>query len=91
MTIFSAVADRHTALAIRDLLIESDRVEIIPVTPDHEAAAWELFAARDDKSWGMTDCVSFVVMREHAAADAFTADRHFAQAGFNPLLPTRPN
>ena len=41
---------------------------------------------RSDKSWSLTDCISFVVMEEHGVTEALTADRHFEQAGFVPLL-----
>ena len=34
----------------------------------------------------MTDCVSFVVMRDRDLQEAFTNDRHFEQAGFIRLL-----
>jgi predicted nucleic acid-binding protein len=45
-----------------------------------------LFAERPDKEWSLTDCVSFLVMKRHGLTDALTADRHFSQAGYNPLL-----
>jgi uncharacterized protein len=46
----------------------------------------ELFRMRSDKSWSLTDCLSFVVMREEQLLDALTPDHHFAQAGFRALL-----
>jgi len=48
--------------------------------------AVELYAGRSDKSWGLVDCVSFVVMRGMRLTEAFTADHHFEQAGFVALL-----
>jgi predicted nucleic acid-binding protein len=45
-----------------------------------------LYEKRPDKSWSMTDCMSFVTMREHGLDEALTADRHFVQAGFRALL-----
>lgn len=45
-----------------------------------------LYAAREDKSWGLTDCISFEVMREQGIADALTGDQHFIQAGFRAVM-----
>jgi len=45
-----------------------------------------LYSQRPDKSWTLTDCISFVVMRERGIRDALTGDRHFEQAGFTALL-----
>jgi predicted nucleic acid-binding protein len=41
-----------------------------------------LYAERADKHWSLTDCISFVVMRERGLTEALTGDHHFAQAGF---------
>jgi uncharacterized protein len=45
-----------------------------------------LYRSTPDKEWGLTDCISFVVMREHRLADAMTTDRHFTQAGFRAMM-----
>jgi len=45
-----------------------------------------LYAARMDKEWGVTDCISFVVMQERGLTAALTTDAHFQQAGFQALL-----
>ena len=45
-----------------------------------------LFARRQDKNWGLTDCISFVVMEREGITEALTADRHFEQAGFKAML-----
>jgi len=47
---------------------------------------WDLFLDRPDKHWGLTDCISFVVMRDQRIARAFSSDRHFEQAGFERLM-----
>lgn len=49
-------------------------------------AGIELYNARPDKDWSLTDCISFVVMRQNDLVDALTGDHHFEQAGFNALL-----
>lgn len=48
--------------------------------------AVQLYLNRKGEGWGLVDCVSFVVMKRRGILDAFTADRHFPQAGFNCLL-----
>ena len=45
-----------------------------------------LFSQRPDKSWSLTDCISFVVMEQYGLTESLTADHHFEQAGFVPLL-----
>ena len=45
-----------------------------------------LYAGRPDKSWSLTDCISFVAMEENGLREALTGDRHFGQAGFVALF-----
>jgi predicted nucleic acid-binding protein len=45
-----------------------------------------LYGARPDKEWGLTDCISFVVMQERGLTHALTTDQHFEQAGFQNVL-----
>ncbi len=84
----SRLRERSIAVAIRKALLSAEDVEVVTVTADDEARAWELFEQRPDKEWGVTDCASFVVMNDRGMTDAFTADRHFVQAGFRALLAT---
>ena len=46
----------------------------------------QLYGNRHDKSWSLTDCISFSVMTERGVTDALTGDHHFVQAGFRALL-----
>ena len=48
--------------------------------------ALDLYHQHGDKKWTLTDCVSFVIMRERGVTDALTGDKHFEQAGFVALL-----
>jgi len=50
-----------------------------------------LFKQRKDKEWGLVDCLSFIVMPNRGMTDALTADTHFQQAGFGPLLKNQIN
>ena len=46
----------------------------------------KLHAARPDKEWSLTDCISFVVMQREGITEALAGDDHFEQAGFVALL-----
>jgi uncharacterized protein len=48
--------------------------------------ALDAYARHQDKAWGVTDCLSFEVMRSRRLKQALTADHHFRQAGFEALL-----
>ena len=48
--------------------------------------ALDLYRARDDKEWSLTDCISMIVMREQNLTEAVTTDHHFVQAGFRASL-----
>lgn len=61
-------------------------LDIIPVSEQLVATGWKLYSQRNDKSWGLTDCISFAVMQERHVTQAFTSDHHFTQAGFAKLL-----
>lgn len=66
--------------------LTSDEVEVVRLDADLFQRAFELYRAHKDKTWGMTDCVSFVIMRERGIADALTNDKDYRQAGFNALM-----
>jgi len=59
---------------------------IVPPTQDLFERGIGLYISRPDKQWSLTDCISFVVMKEHDITEALTADHHFEQAGFVALL-----
>jgi predicted nucleic acid-binding protein len=48
--------------------------------------ALDVYQSRQDKTWSLTDCISFVVMEQQGISQAVTTDRHFTQAGFQALL-----
>ncbi len=68
------------------LMREEPRIQIVQASQRLLDAGLWLFQERPDKGWSFTDCISFVVMREHDMTDALTSDHHFAQAGFKALL-----
>ena len=50
----------------------------------------QLYAERPDKEWSLTDCISFVVMKDEKLTEALTRDHHFKQAGFTPIFADTP-
>lgn len=82
----SRIRHRDLAITLHERLRVSNLVEIVQSTLDLEEQAWRLFGQAEDKEWGLTDCVSFAVMRERGVLQAFTADHHFEQAGFEAML-----
>jgi predicted nucleic acid-binding protein len=59
---------------------------IVPANAETFEKGAELYHARPDKQWSLTDCISFIVMSEEQITDALTGDNHFEQAGFKTLL-----
>lgn len=79
---------RYRGAAIRLLVaLETDpSIEIVPLTDQLYLRALQLYQDRKDKEWGLTDCISFVVMGDEKIYEALTTDEHFRQAGFNAML-----
>ena len=82
----SSVELRTRAVILIDELQTLPNVEIVWSSGELFEKAWSLYRERPDKEWSLTDCASFVVMREREITLAFTSDKHFEQAGFIRLL-----
>ena len=61
-------------------------VEIVPQTSRQFSEAFALYRSRMDKGWGLTDCASFLVMRNQKIRETLAHDQDFQQAGFRALL-----
>lgn len=73
------------AALIRELRADPN-LEIVSIDSVLVDRAFNLYQSRADKDWGLTDCVSFVVMQDRGITEALAADQHFLQAGFRALL-----
>lgn len=75
-----------------ELVSRPRAVTFVQVTEAIEARALDLFLRYRDKTWGVVDCASLVVMEELGCRQALAFDRHFVEAsrqrGF-VLLPER--
>ena len=65
-------------------------VEVVPFQTELLGAAVELYEARPDKGWSLTDCFSFVVMDRSRLTEALTTDRHFEQANLKARMLELP-
>lgn len=87
---FSSPIDRPKAHAIVDYVRSEQSAEMVAASDALFKAGLSLHAARMDKSWSLTDCISFHLMRERGITQALTTDHHFTQAGFDALLRRDP-
>jgi uncharacterized protein len=90
MNAHSDVGTRLLAAAGYRRCHQDPGIEVVPFRAELVAAAVQLYAARADKSWSLSDCFSFVVMARSQLSLALTTDRHFDQAGLRALLLEEP-
>lgn len=85
----NSIASTHLRGAVRDWIedLELDPLAtIVGPSDDLFQRGLRLYASRADKSWSLTDCISFVVMGDLDLEEALTGDHHFAQAGFRAVF-----
>lgn len=67
-------------------LTQDTETTLVPAEQKQFDQATAFFAARLDKAWSLTDCISFQVMQDRGLTEALTSDHHFVQAGFTVLM-----
>lgn len=82
----SSARNRSFAAKYIESVQRTASFEVVYSTVDLFHRGFTFYNERQDKEWGLTDCISFVVMREQGITEALTADRHGEQAGFTALL-----
>ncbi|MEO0375355.1 MAG: PIN domain-containing protein [Cyanobacteria bacterium P01_A01_bin.17] len=78
--------NRNGAVQFIQQCYRTDNIRVVSVDTALLTQALDLYQSRVDKDWGLTDCLSFVVMQQQDLVDAVTSDRHFRQAGFQILM-----
>lgn len=58
----------------------------MPQTHENFLAGLDLYKARADKGYSLTDCISMIAMRERNLTEVLTHDHHFTQEGFTSLF-----
>lgn len=82
--------NRQAAVQFIQQCYRTNNIKVVRVETELLMQAVALYQARADKTWGLTDCISFVVMQQEGLAEAATVDRHFVQAGFRALMLNPP-
>ncbi|WP_152052891.1 type II toxin-antitoxin system VapC family toxin [Tautonia marina] len=82
----AAPGNRQAFLRLMERIRKNPSVEIVPPSPELFDRGLDLYARRPDKSWSLTDCISFVVMADRGLTEALTGDHHFEQAGFRAIF-----
>lgn len=84
-TFFNSRNRHKKAVEIGNCLLNSPSVHFIHVDRPLFLKGWDYFGSHEDKSYSLTDCISFVVMETFEVKCALTFDRHFEQAGFRRI------
>src|SRR5207253_7630222 len=79
---YARLSRRAKSLQLLAKFAEEEAFHNRPITESLLQQALDLYRLRSDKEWGLTDCISFALMKQEGIAEALTADAHFRQAGF---------
>lgn len=85
VTFLNSRRQHSKAIRIGDNLQTASNIQLIHVDENLFRDGWDYFRQHADKGFSLTDCISFVVMKQLGVTAALTFDRHFAQAGFSKL------
>ncbi len=78
--------NRQGAVAFIQQCYQTRNLRIVSVDTQLLRQAVNLYQSWSDKTWGLTDGISLVVMGTYNLSNALTTDRHFRQAGFQALM-----
>jgi len=82
----SSLLDRPRGHILLDQMSPENGWQLVPASGGLMARGLALHRQHADKEWSLTDCISFVVMRQRGVAQALAHDHHFEQTGFEALL-----
>ncbi|MEM1167766.1 MAG: PIN domain-containing protein [Cyanobacteria bacterium P01_H01_bin.35] len=87
VTFFNSRNLHYKAVEVGNRLLESPDIELMDIDKSLFNQGWQYFQKYQDKSYSLTDCLSFIVMEKRKIITALTLDNHFLQAGFQ-ILPS---
>ena len=77
---------RYSAAQYVRKTLQDPDVIVIPQTRESFLNGLDLYEARLDKGYSLTDCISMNVMKAEKITDILTHDEHFRQEGFRTLF-----
>jgi uncharacterized protein len=88
LTFFATAPEqiRRKAVINAQQILEAAGVEVVPQSRESLLSGMALYAARPDKGYSLTDCISMETMRKKGLSEVLTNDRHFEQEGFRALF-----
>ncbi|MEK6324433.1 MAG: PIN domain-containing protein [Acidobacteriota bacterium] len=85
VTFFKSRRRHVKAVEVGNNLLQSSEVEMVHVDEALFYEGWRYLQSHRDKTYSLTDCISFVVMKQRGMKSALAFDGHFKQAGFEKL------
>jgi uncharacterized protein len=85
VTFLNSRRQHDKALRAGNNLLSASHIQMIHVDEALFYEGWQYFEQHADKTFSLTDCISFVLMNKLGIEEALTFDKHFAQAGFRKL------
>ena len=88
LTFYSASRPHIREEAVQTVLYVLNDPHVTVIEQSHTSFldALAFYAARLDKHYSLTDCVSMQAMRREGLTDVLTNDHHFTQEGFHILF-----
>jgi len=74
---------KKTAIQFLDMIYADQNLNIAMIDESIEEKAYKIFKSYKDQDFSITDCSSFVIMKESKIKTAFTFDKHFKTMKFS--------
>ena len=80
-----AIVRKHAASFVHRMEQDS-QVHVVPLSRALYRKGFEMYDQFADKGWSLSDCTSFLIMKEMGLVKVLTFDHHFEQARFQSPL-----
>jgi predicted nucleic acid-binding protein len=85
-TLLAMRGHKHVIPEFFNTIFRSNACRVEWMDQDRFFKTLNFFKKHSDHSYSFTDCFSFQVMRQLRIKHALTKDRHFKEAGYEPVL-----